>query len=353
MKRYNNLFDKITSLDNLETAIIKASKGKTKRKNVQKILENPLYYAMVLKQMLINKTYKASPYNESKIFDGARQKERIIYKPKFFPDQCIHWAIMLQIEPILNKRMYHWNCASIKKRGIHYAGKKIKYILQKDKKNTKYCCQIDVRKFYNSINQDILKDKLRRVFKDKDLLELLDIIIESVDSGVPIGNYTSQWFANFYLTELDNYIKHDLKVKYYIRYMDDIIIFGSNKRLLHKQLEMIREYLAEIKLSIKPNYQIYKTDSRTIDFVGFRFRRGITTIRGSLFLRMVRRFRKIYKKKVLRFKDACAVISYYGWIKYTDSRKLIRKYLEPYVNIDYCKEVIRNESNKRYTTCIS
>lgn len=118
MKRKGFIYEKIVELDNIESAIYKASIGKGKRKNVEKILDSPTYYAMQVQKMLKEKNYVPSPYIEMKIRDGANKKERIIYKPRFYPDQVVHWALMLQIEPILYKGMYELCCASIKGRGI-------------------------------------------------------------------------------------------------------------------------------------------------------------------------------------------------------------------------------------------
>ena len=343
MKRYNNIYDNITDIDNIRSAINHAAKGKTKRENVIKILDNIDYYALEIQKMLQDFSYVPSPYNKVKIFDGARKKERYIYKPRFYPDQCIHWALMLQIEKILSKRMYKWSCASIKKRGTHYAGDKLKKILRQDKRNTKYCVQLDIHHFYQSINQEILKDRLRKLFKDKGVIWLLDQIINSAEEGVPIGNYTSQWFANFYLTELDYFIKQELKVKHYIRYMDDVILFGSNKRMLRNTMREIEEYLnTKLKLELKPNYQLFKTDSRPIDFIGFRFYRNHTTIRDSLSLRIRRRVKKIHKKQVLNLHDACSIVSYYGWVTHTNSYNYYNKHIKKYITLKQCKEVIRN-----------
>ena len=225
MKRYNNIYTKICDDNNIRLAIHKASRGKKKRKVVQKILANEDYYVEQIKSMLVNKTHIPSEYIEMTIFDGSNKKERKIYKPKFYPDQIIHWCIMLQIEPLLTKRFYYYSCASIKGRGILRGAKYIKRILVNDKKHTKYCLKLDIKKFYPSIDKEILKNKLRKLFKDKDLIYILDLIVDSHDKGVPIGNYTSQWFANLFLTDLDYYIKEELKVKHYIRYMDDIVIF--------------------------------------------------------------------------------------------------------------------------------
>ena len=118
MKRTGNIYQKITELSNIEAAIYKASKGKSGRNSVEKILDSPTYYALQIQKSLKDKTYSPSPYVEMKIHDGANKKERIIYKPCFYPDQIVHWALMLQIEPLLMKGMYEFCCASVKGRGI-------------------------------------------------------------------------------------------------------------------------------------------------------------------------------------------------------------------------------------------
>lgn len=272
MKRTGFIFEKIVQLGNIESAIMHASKGKTKRKKVEKILDSPTYYAMQVQKMLKEKSYVPSPYIEMIIHDGARKKERVIYKPQFYPDQVIHWALMLQIEPILMKKMYYWNCASIKGRGLHHGMRHLKRILVDDRKYTKYCLKLDVKKFYPSIDKEILKNKFKLIIKDIDCLWLINAIIDSADEGVPIGNYTSQWFANFYLADLDKYIKEELKVKYYVRYMDDMVLFSNNKKELHKIKDKIELFLQnELHLKLKENWQIFKTESRPLDFWGIDF----------------------------------------------------------------------------------
>ncbi len=176
-----------------------------------------------------------------------------------------------------------------------------------------------LKKFYPSINQDILKSKFRKIIKDKDTLDLIDLIIDSGKEGLPIGNYTSQWFANFYLQDLDHYIKEVLKVKYYIRYMDDMVLFSNNKKELKKMKYAIDDFLKNEGLKIKEDWQLFKTESRPIDFLGYRFYRGYTTLRRSNFLRIKRRAKKIAKKEELNFKDASAMLSYSGWLKHCDS----------------------------------
>lgn len=390
MKRKGNFYKSIANLPNILRSIECASLGKTSRRNVAKVLDNDSEYAKRLLTMLVNKTYKPSPYIQKTIKDGSSGKERVIFKPRFFPDQVIHWALMRQLEPILTRKMYAWSCASIADRGIHYGQKHIEKILAKDRKHTKYCLKLDIRKFYPSVDKEILKQKFRKIIKDPDVLWLIDAIVDSSEQGLPIGNYTSQWFANFYLTDLDNYIKQDLKVKHYVRYMDDMVLFSSNKRELHKIKSKIDEFVAKEHLEIKNNWQLFKVDSRPLDFLGYRFYRGYTTLRRSNFLRFKRRVIKIYKKKIkldeqyeiesnylvekykdkldkrqmkqllsyiernrsknISYLDACAVISMIGWVVHSNGYNYIHKYITKYISIADCKEVIRNETRKRQKT---
>lgn len=346
MKRIGNIYSKICNKSNIFKAINKAALRKKDRANVRKIIDNPIYYTEELYKILKQKKYIPNPYTEVKIQDGVRKKERIIYKPQFYPDQVIHWALMLQIEPIIMRGMYYYCCGSVKNRGIHHGANYIKKILIQDRKNTKYCLKLDVKKFYPSINKSILKRKFRKIIKDRDTLDLIDLIIDSSREGLPIGNYTSQWFANFYLQDLDHYIKENLKVLYYVRYMDDMVLFHRNKKELHKIKNKIEEFLKQEDLKLKENWQLFRTDSRPLDFLGFRFYRGYTTLRRSNCLRIRRRVKKIYKKGQLNTKDAAAILSYNGWLKYSDSYKFNKKYIEPYININKCKEVIKNARRK-------
>lgn len=186
MKRQGNIYPKICEPENIKLAILSAARGKKKRLNVLKILDKLDVAVLKIHEILINNSYNPSPYQEKIIHDGVRKKERIIYKPRFYPDQCIHWALMLQIEKILAKGMYDFCCASVKNRGIHYGAKHIKKILADDRKNTKYCLKLDIKKFYPSVDKEILKRKFRKKIKCRDTLDLIDKIIDSSTKGLPI-----------------------------------------------------------------------------------------------------------------------------------------------------------------------
>lgn len=350
MKRVGNIYQEIIAKENIRKAILNASKGKKDRNTVKKVLNNMAFFVDEIHNSLANKTYNTSHYVKVLIHDGVRKKERIIFKPKFYPDQIIHWALMQIIQPILQKGMYDYCCASIPNRGIHYGSKYIKKILVRDRKNTKYTLKLDVKKFYPSIDKQIIKRKFRKIIKDGDTLDLIDKIIDSGETGLPIGNYTSQWFANFYLQDLDHFIKEKLHVKYYIRYMDDMLLFHRNKKELRKIKDEIQKFLKKENLKLKENWQLFKTDSRPVDFIGYRFYRGYTTLRRGNFLRIKRRIKKIYKKQKIRYTDASAIISYMGWVKHCNNYKFTQKYIKPYIDIKKIKGVIIYENRKRFKT---
>lgn len=333
MKRVGYLFEKIYNKDNIRYAITQASKGKKKKPMVKWVMANENQVIETIYQILKEKTYTPSPYYESNIRDGLSKKERKIYKPKFYPDQIIHWCLMLVIKDVIMRGMYHWNCASIPKRGIHYAKKACEKWIRNDIKNTKYCLKLDIKKFYPSINQDVLKSKFRKIIKDKDTLWLIDSIVDSHDKGLPIGNYTSQWFANFYLQDLDHFVTEKLQVKHMIRYMDDIVIFHSNKRKLKYVFKEIEKELIKYSLKIKDNWQIFNLDYRRLDFCGFVYTRDKTFIRKRITKNMRRtwfRFNKSHTQKKAR-----RMLSYYGWVKHSNSYVLYKKYF----NLKLLKEI--------------
>ncbi len=339
MKRIGFIYDKIFHIDNIIVAIMNSSLGKRDQKRVKEIIDNPEKYARQIQKMLVNKSYVPSPYIVKTLKDGATQKTRTICKPKYFPDQVIHWALMQQIQPILLRGMYLYTCGSVPGRGTGLGQKTLRKWLDKDYKGTKYCFKMDIRKFYPSVDNELLKQMFRRKIKDRDCLWLIDIIIDSAQ-GLPIGNYTSQWFSNFFLEGLDHYIKETLGVKYYIRYVDDLVLLGPNKKKLHSAKRLICGYLSGVKLEMKDNWQVFKVNSRDIDFLGFRFFRNKTILRKRNALRIKRRFKRIGAKARLTYSDASAVVSYWGWMVRSDSYNFYHQHAKPLVGIKKAKKVV-------------
>ena len=330
MKRIGNLYSKITTFENLILADANARKGKKHQYGVQQFDKNPQGNLLLLQEELINDRYQTSAYTTFTVYEP---KERIIYSLPYFPDRITHHAIMNIMEPYFRSWFTNDTYSSIKGKGIRNAVDNVKKAL-KDIPGTKYCLKLDIKKFYPSIDHDILKALLRKKIKDKQLLSLLDGIIESTD-GVPIGNYLSQYFANFYLTYFDHWLKETLKVKYYFRYADDIIILSDNKQELHRILGLIKGYLnTELKLQVKGNYQIFPVEKRGIDFVGYVFYHTHVRIRKTIKKRFARAMKKTPNQTV--------VAAYYGWIKNCNGNHLLKKIIS-----DEKLQRLQNKGRKR------
>lgn len=315
MKRKGNLYQQIISPENLELSELKARKGKTRQYGVRLFDKNKDYNLQMLHEILKIKTYKTSDYITFPVFEP---KERLVFKLPYFPDRIAHHAVMNVLEPLFTNWFTNDSYSSIKGKGIHNASFNLKKAL-KDKSNTTYCLKLDIVKFYPNVDHEILKQILRKKIKDQDLLWLLDEIIDSAD-GLPIGNYLSQYFANFYLTYFDHWIKENQGVKYYFRYADDIVILSNDKNQLHHILSAIKQYLNDIlKLQVKHNYQIFPVEARGIDFVGYVHYHTHTRIRKTI--------KKRFAKQLYKGAKKATIDSYMGWLKHCNSIHLIKKLL--------------------------
>lgn len=314
MKRLNNLYSKITTMDNLVEADRKAQKNKSGQYGVVLHNRNKEANLLRLQELLETKTYRTSAYDIFKVFEP---KERTVYRLPYFPDRITHHAIMNVLEHIFVASFTADTYSCIKSRGIHQLQRKLTQDL-KDVAGTTYCLKLDIKQFYPSTDHDVLKELLRRKFKDPDLLWLLDEIIDSAP-GLPIGNYLSQYLANFYLAYFDHWIKEDKRIRYYYRYADDLVILHNDKPALHALLEDIRTYLKTLKLEVKPNHQVFPVESRGIDFVGYVFRHSHVRIRKQI--------KQNFARKLARNPDHASKSSYLGWFGHCDAKHLTKKLL--------------------------
>lgn len=331
MKRFGNLFEKICDYENLKLAHKNASKGKGFYYQVKAVNADLDNHLRKLQRILRDKTYRVGKYEVEIINDKG--KERELYKLPYYPDRIVQWAIMLQIETILSKNMCYHTCASIKGRGINRAMRLSKKYTKKAIE-CKFCLKIDIKKFYPSINKSILKSLLRAKFKDRDLLELLDLIIDSYphERGLPIGSYLSQFLANFYLSKFDHWLKEDLRLRYVVRYMDDICIYSDNKPHLHEVLAKIKDYLEnKLDLRVKENYQIFPTCARGVDFVGYRFFGDFTLMRKSI-TKNIKAKMRYFAKRMPRIatKEGAqnSFYSYMGFLIPANTRRFWAKWME-------------------------
>lgn len=312
MKRIGSVYSEICSIENIRLADNKARKGKLKQPGIRKFDKNRDSNLAQIRDSLVNKTYEIAQYKLFKIFEP---KERSISMLPY-PDRIVQHAILNQLESVFVAMFTADSYSCIKGRGVHAAGEAVKRALV-NVTGTTFCLKLDIRKFYPSLDHDVLKRLLRRKIKDKDLLELLDGIIDSAP-GVPIGNYLSQYLANFYLTGFDHWLKEVKGVKYYFRYADDMVVLSDNKEFLHQLLFDIKTYLSEnLKLDVKSNYQVFPVSARGIDFVGYVYYHTHTRVRKSI--------KQRYARMMKRRRNPISMASYHGWLKHGDCKNLQKK----------------------------
>lgn len=331
MKSYNHLWEQFISEENYYRAIYNATRNKHGKK--QKIAKYMREHADELKDYYLDyaNNFKNARHTPMTIYDGVRRKKRQIYVPTM-DEQVIHHMVSNVLQPIFMKPMYEHSYGSIPNRGAHKAMKKIKSWIKKDPDGFKYILKLDIKKYFDSIPHDVLKAKLARLIHDDKFLSLLYTIVDVTDVGIPIGFYTSQWIANWYLTELDHYIKEVLKAKYYVRYMDDMVITGGNKEELHKIKHEVEAYLNNmLGLELKSSWQVFPLASRDLDFMGFRFSVNKITLRKSILAKAVRKSRRVHKNGVTIL-SARQMLSYNGWLGSTNVYDYYLKYIKPNIS---------------------
>lgn len=265
MKRANNLIIKISDLNNLYHAFSKASRAKKNKADVilfQKDLYNNL--SVLQKQILLQQIIIGN-YNYFTIYDP---KKRMICAASF-PERVLHHAIMNITHNCFEKIQIYDSYATRLNKGTYKAICRANYFSSK----YKYFLKLDIKKYFDSINHDILKNQLQKIFKDKQLLNIFFNIIDSYktknNKGIPIGNLTSQYFANHYLAIFDHFVKENLKINGYVRYMDDIIIWHNDVQKLNKISNTISNLLNK-ELDLQLKYKIINTTKHGLNFLSYR-----------------------------------------------------------------------------------
>lgn len=313
-------------MENIALAHKNARRGKLHYKEVKAIDKSPTEYFKQIQDMIKNKTFQNSEYERFVVLKGKRRE---ISKLPYFPDRIIHHCIMQVVGPIWMKTLISDTFSCIKGRGIHKAADRLKTALM-DKVGTSYCLKCDVKQFYPSVDHVVLKRVIRRKIKDRDLLWLLDMIIDSAP-GIPIGNYLSQQFGNLYLSGLDRWIKETKMCKYYFRYCDDMVILHHDKAFLARLRKDIEQYLdCRLNVVLKENWQIFPVESRGIDFLGYRFFHNYILLRKSTATNFKRKMRKIKQnwQRMWPIEILSSVMSYYGWLKYANCLHLTNKFID-------------------------
>lgn len=329
MQSYNHIIEQIVSDDNLLKAIHRSSKGKRDRKEVRWCLSNTETVIKWIRYIIVNELFVPPGHTPREINDGIRQKKRIIIQPNYKYEQIIHHAIVQVIAPHIEKSSYRYSCGSMPNRGGTFGKKYLEKYIRKHPKKCKYVLKMDIHHFFESIDHDILMDMIKKKYHDEKFQRLMERIIRLGGDGLPIGFYTSQWLANWYLQDLDYYIKQECMADCYVRYADDMVIIGNNKKKLHKMRKMISDFLEKrLHLKLNGKWQVFKLESRAIDFMGFRFYKDKTTLRRSIMLRATRKAKKMGH---ITWYNSTQMLSYLGWFNHTDTYGLYLERIKPYV----------------------
>jgi RNA-directed DNA polymerase len=304
-------------LENLFLSWREFKKGKTKRKDVLEFEFNLEDNIFQLYQELKIKTYKHSKYSSFYVQDP---KLRHIHKAEV-RDRIVHHLISKYLNQIYDKTFIFDSCSCRLNKGMHKAVNRLKQFSLKQSKNNKinfYALKCDIKRFFDSIDHNILIGTLKRKIKDRDILSLITEIISSFQTekgkGIPLGNLTSQYFANIYLNELDRLIKHGLKVIHYIRYTDDFVILDRNKECLENIINPIEKFLkTRLNLSLHPDKIMIRKYNQGIDFLGY------------VALPHCRLLRTKTKKRMFKKANQKNVQSYLGVLSHCNSYKLEKK----------------------------
>jgi len=308
MKRYGYLFERIVDKDNLLKAHKNARRGKSKYKEVQQVDAHIEYYVDKLHNMLINGEFTTSEYEVFTKDDKGKSRE--IYKLPYFPDRVVQHALMQIMEPIWRGMLIKQTYQSIKGRGVHKALKD----LQKGLASDSWVVKVDIRKYYPSINNDKLYTMLIKKIKCNKTKELIYDIVYSI-KGVPIGNYTSQYFGNIYLSELDKELRQYCEV--YSRYCDDIVCIVSSKDIGNTVLQLINTKASSLGLVVKPCQQVWNLQCRCMDYLRYNIHYKFTIVRKRIATNYI---------KSINAHAQDRVNGYNGWLAHANCYNLRRMY---------------------------
>lgn len=319
MKRINNLYEQIYDFENIYNAYLKARKAKRYKGEVLEFTKNVEENLIMIHHELMYMQYKTGRYFEFKVYEP---KERLILALPF-KDRVVQHAICNIIEPIFDRTFIFDSYACRKGKGTIAGVKRIQCFVNRLKRKGKiYYLKCDVEKYFNNIDHLILKRLIERKIKCKRTLFLLNEIIDSSYPGIPIGNLTSQLFANIYLNYLDHKIKDEWGVKYYVRYMDDFLILHNDKKYLQALLQDIKSIITELRLKLNHKTKI-ENINHGIDVLGYRIFPDYTILRKRIYRHNKRKFKKLFglfrQQKISKDYLNRRIQSFIGICKHCDS----------------------------------
>jgi len=367
MKSLSHIYENILDEGNIIRTMYKAFSGKKKTKSIKRFLapESIGRNAKSIRQAVLDGTLPAQePRNPKIVHEPSAGKDRIIYPPHN-SEHVLHHLVCQELEPMFRKGMYEFCVASVPGRGDSYGKKFMQKWIRSHHGKKLFVLKLDIHHFFDSIDRQILLDKLAKCIRDECFLTIVKKIIwydgDPDGTGIPIGFYTSQWFANFYLQKFDYLIKQTLGATHYMRYMDDIVILDTNKRKLWRIFYAVRNYLeTELHLAINDNWQMFrfsyfdrksgKEKGRAIDFMGYVFHHDRTTMRKRTLKRARQKSNKIAKHEKPTWYESTQMISRAGRMKHTQTYGYFARWIKPKVNMKKLRNAVRNYGRKRSRT---
>lgn len=332
MKTIKNIYQKLISKEYIKEIILKSLKGK---KYAKKVIEKLDKITETIYNNLVEFKFEMKPTKTEIVHD--RKKDREITKSPYYPNKIYDYLIVESLYQMIEKSMYRWCVGNIKGRGKDMG---IRY-LERHIPKYKYAIKLDIKKFYDNIDKKILYSLLSKKITDKKFMLFYSKIVGNNGKGLSLGLNSSQWLSNFYLQDLDYFIKQKLKAKVYVRYVDDMVILGNNKKKLHYYIKEIKRFLWEhLRLTLKENYQLLNIEKdEDIEFLGYKVGKKRTNLVKPLFYRFVRLYRRMEDKSKRRAKT---LVSLWGWFKTTTySYSYYKKYLQRIIKFSKIKDLLR------------
>ena len=377
MKRVGHLYDKLLSDDNLMLAIITVNATHRWRHYPNKPNPTTLWVEKTKDERvkdlrrLIDEGFVPSPCTPKRRFDSNARKWRDIYEPRLWPDQYVHHALIQVLEPVMMRGMDHWCCGSIQGRGAHYGVKALKKWMKNDTKGTRWCAELDIRHFYDSIRPEVVMRRMRKLIKDRRVLDLIERVTAN---GIQIGAYYSQWFANTLLQPLDHKIREGgYGVTHYVRYMDNFTIFAGSKKEIREVIRAVEGWLADNGLELKSNWQYFRVRAvmpvhapddkkmlrRYPNALGYRYGRDFTLLRKHSLMRLRRQLKSFYRMRAHKrhptVKFCQGAISRLGMLRHCNADSIYRRYIRQKTQRDM-KNIIRinaREAQNRWNTFLA
>lgn len=351
MKRMGHLYD-VVNEDFVRKQLWNATAHKEKRPEVQWVMKHADQCTKEVLNMLLTLDFEFAPPRPKQKYDPHSKKTRDLLIHDFYPWQIICWCYVQMMKPLFMKGMYRHSYGSIPGRGMVAAGYQVRKWLDEDYEHTRFGGEFDIRKFYQSVDQEVLMQALDSKCKDPRAMKLSDMLIHNIPSGLPMGNYPSPWLGNFYLQPLDHLIKEQCRTPHLIRYMDNFNMLSDSKQQLHDTIHKAEDFANDkLHLQFGSSTQVYPTEPRGIDFLGHVYHTDYTALRGRNFLSLTRQSRELIKRidagEEISLHEALGCGCRIAFARRGNSWRILRKYCNWPYEVEL-RKIVRKGMRKKH-----